>query len=327
MGIHRSMRGLCERYMHERQSGAKRARSSGDFASHMHNLEHHGMQALLDVFRGRGVGVEELEADDLVPRTPTGRVVPGGAASGDLGNSEHCDVSDATQGWACWVVHADRSEGRFDEPAAWWLLFPAIGLAVRLVHGVFVSWAGKWISHCTCVPQRVEGVQLLSLWGGYQRGVFDVMHAQAEFSDVVAARASGAFGACLPLTEGDNVWVRMVTGAHGEWRRMSGVVAAAGEGEEGLVVSCGSAHDVVIVPEDEIEARVVRAGAITRASERRGKAIVGCRVRVYWPEEDACFDGTVRGFDGCAHAVEYDDGDAFDELFGGEDTPHWRVLP
>ena len=101
----------------------------------------------------------------------------------------------------------------------------------------------------------------------------------------------------------------------------------AGEGEEGLVVSCGSAHDVVIVPEDEIEARVVRAGAITRASERRGKAIVGCRVRVYWPEEDACFDGTVRGFDGCAHAVEYDDGDAFDELFGGEDTPHWRVLP
>ena len=49
-------------------------------------------------------------------------------------------------------------------------------------------------------------------------------------------------------------------------------------------------------------------------------------VRVYWPEEDACFDGTLRGFDGRVHAVEYDDGDKHDELLGGEDTPYWRVL-
>ena len=42
---------------------------------------------------------------------------------------------------------------------------------------------------------------------------------------------------------------------------------------------------------------------------------------LYWPEEDACFDGTVRGSDGRVHAVEYDDGDKYDELLGGEDAP------
>jgi hypothetical protein len=37
----------------------------------------------------------------------------------------------------------------------WYLLFPDVGLAIELAHGVGVSWDGRVHRHCTAVPRHV----------------------------------------------------------------------------------------------------------------------------------------------------------------------------
>ena len=107
------------------------------------------------------------------------------------------------------------------------------------------------------------------------------------------------------------------------WRRRSGVVRAV-LGDGGMVIYFAD-DDVQTIAAADVWC-VVRAGAITRANELRGPELKGTRVRVFWPEDDACFDGCVVEYREGLHVVHYDDGEVREEVLGSVDTPHYRVL-
>lgn len=82
----------------------------------------------------------------------------------NLGNSSHFDVHDASQGYSVWTeeirglganwyfvmpnLHGMRPDGR-----------PFAGVAIRLSHGVAISWDGRVIRHCTSLsmPDGIDG--------------------------------------------------------------------------------------------------------------------------------------------------------------------------
>ncbi|KAI2496633.1 hypothetical protein MHU86_17892 [Fragilaria crotonensis] len=87
----------------------------------------------------------------------------------DLSNSTHYDVNDASQGFSIWTE---------DEPGStrnWFFILPNVygkrpdgmggekgamfhGVAIRLTHGVLISWDGRVIRHGTSVMERTKHV-------------------------------------------------------------------------------------------------------------------------------------------------------------------------
>ena len=74
----------------------------------------------------------------------------------NLGNSSHFDVHDASQGFSVWT------EEVLGVGENWFLIFPNVhgvrpdgtefrGMAVKLGHGVAISWDGRVLRHCTSI--------------------------------------------------------------------------------------------------------------------------------------------------------------------------------
>jgi hypothetical protein len=79
----------------------------------------------------------------------------------NLGNSSHFDAGDASQGFSVWT---EFNRGIADN---WYFVMPNLhgiksngnpfdGVAVKLHHGVAISWDGRLIRHCTSLTQ-VDG--------------------------------------------------------------------------------------------------------------------------------------------------------------------------
>ncbi|KAI2491465.1 hypothetical protein MHU86_23102 [Fragilaria crotonensis] len=82
----------------------------------------------------------------------------------NLGNSSHYDVNDASQGYSVWT------EEVLGLGKNWYFVIPSVcglrpgtktkfsGMAVKLGHGVAISWDGRVIRHCTSVscPDGME---------------------------------------------------------------------------------------------------------------------------------------------------------------------------
>ncbi|KAI2501506.1 hypothetical protein MHU86_12951 [Fragilaria crotonensis] len=81
----------------------------------------------------------------------------------DLSNASHYDVNDASQGFSIWT---EDDPGSTDD---WYFVLPNVygkrdgkgptynGMAIRLKHGVMISWDGRLIRHCTSMMRRAEG--------------------------------------------------------------------------------------------------------------------------------------------------------------------------
>ncbi len=85
----------------------------------------------------------------------------------DLANASHFDVNDASQGFSIWTE---------DEPGGtkeWYFVLPNVygrrplnqdgtpgdvfhGVAIKLAHGVLISWDGRVIRHCTSMMDRPD---------------------------------------------------------------------------------------------------------------------------------------------------------------------------
>ena len=76
----------------------------------------------------------------------------------DLGNASHFDVHDASQGFSVWTEDLRRCGSN------WFFVMPNIhgrgpdgapfaGVAIRLTHGVAISWDGRVIRHCTSLSK------------------------------------------------------------------------------------------------------------------------------------------------------------------------------
>ena len=122
--------------------------------------------------------IKTLERDSGVPGMPpmdgdfwdwVARTID---MSVNLGNSSHFDINDCSQGFAVWTeeipgkarnwyfimpnVYGTRADGT-----------PFFGLAVRLYHGVAISWDGRVLRHCTSVSKPDgEGSTEVSSGGG-----------------------------------------------------------------------------------------------------------------------------------------------------------------
>jgi hypothetical protein len=77
--------------------------------------------------------------------------------SDNLSNSSHYDIHDASVGFAVWTKTAGASKH-------WYFVLPNVygrskqirgghfnGVAIRLRHGMAISWDGRVIRHCTSV--------------------------------------------------------------------------------------------------------------------------------------------------------------------------------
>ncbi|KAI2498771.1 hypothetical protein MHU86_15727 [Fragilaria crotonensis] len=105
--------------------------------------------------------IQDLEADSgLLPVSPMGgdghfgRVGYSVDMSVNLGNASHFDCGDASQGFAVWTETIPGAAKN------WFFLMPNVvgvdgngnrflGLAVKLSHGVAISWDGRVLRHCT----------------------------------------------------------------------------------------------------------------------------------------------------------------------------------
>jgi hypothetical protein len=76
----------------------------------------------------------------------------------DLGNASHFDVHDASQGYSVWTEDL-RGCGE-----NWFFILPNLhgtrpdrtpfaGVAIRLTHGIAISWDGRIICHCTSLSR------------------------------------------------------------------------------------------------------------------------------------------------------------------------------
>ena len=116
-------------------------------------------------------GVPVMSPMDGVGGDWVGRTVH---MSVNLGNSSHNGVNDFSQGFAV------RTEEKPGKASNWYFILPNVhgtradgtrfsGLAVRLYHGVAISWDGRVLRHCTSVskPDGEDGAKVSS--GGGQR--------------------------------------------------------------------------------------------------------------------------------------------------------------
>ena len=317
-GVHCSMRGALEDYKQEVKPPDDQRRHGSDKLRQACQL---AFDEVLDAFRGKGVGVEAIEADPDVPRGKT-RVLASGAASSGLSNSGHCDVRDSSRSFSVWttsdpsIIYAQRR---------WWFFMPRNGLAIELGEGVAVSWDGRWVWHCSAVEDAHPCATHLSFFAGMKLTTCGISRRLREWEWAWESSASGHWLSSLPLAIGDRVWLRRVLPGGG-LRRDSGFVLCVTEsevkvgwGKEGLASSVEAFPAACLVD-------MVRAGAICRACELSGMQVVGRRVSVYWPMDDECFDGVVQSFDGERHTILYDDAMILAELLGSEDSPSYRVL-
>ena len=122
--------------------------------------------------------IQDLETDSAVEYTPE---MSGGTGGGEqrvgmhrvsttmdlsvnLANASHYDVNDASQGFSIWT------EDKPGTTANWYFVLPNVyghisggnetynGLAIKLTHGVLISWDGRVIRHCTSMMERISNV-------------------------------------------------------------------------------------------------------------------------------------------------------------------------
>ena len=74
----------------------------------------------------------------------------------NLGNLSHFNINDASQGYSCWT------EEMLGWGENWYFIMPNVegkrpngtkftGLAIKLGHGIAISWDGRIVRHCTSV--------------------------------------------------------------------------------------------------------------------------------------------------------------------------------
>jgi hypothetical protein len=135
-------------------------------------------------FRGRSLGWEEmLELQAGLWPLGTPWWPQQWDVSHGLGNAKHRD-RDASRCFAGWFA---RRRGPF---RTWFLLFPDIGLAIRLAHGTFVSWNGATQPHCTAVPADGEGDAFVSVFCGLQQKACDVLSREIACEEELVARSA-----------------------------------------------------------------------------------------------------------------------------------------
>ena len=171
-----------------------------------------------------------------------------------------------------------------------------------------------------------EGDEWLSVFVGEYTRLADARARMAELEAALAMRAS--LDEPPPFKEGDHVWVKWDRCADGKVRRAHGVVEALHADGRMCVGWPDEAGCATTFPASAW-APMAHAGALSSVpAELCGAALVGRRIRVYWPGMDAMYGARVTAWhaDKCAHAAKYDDGEVLCEALAWSDGRPGFVL-
>ena len=111
----------------------------------------------------------------------------------DLANASHFDVNDATQGFSIWTEDVPGGTKN------WYFVLPNVygrrpnnwdgspgdmfhGVAIKLAHGVLISWDGRVIRHCTSMMERTDETK--HVYGSFFAGKSSVVAYGARMSFV-----------------------------------------------------------------------------------------------------------------------------------------------
>ena len=100
-------------------------------------------------------------------------------------NASHFDVWDASPGFSVWTETIPGAAKN------WYFIMPNVvgvdeagnnfhGLAVKLTHGVAISWDGRVLRHCTSLcaePSASDGEEQNLLFGSFTAAKFRVLQA------------------------------------------------------------------------------------------------------------------------------------------------------
>ena len=169
---------------------------------------------------GLGCGFEEFRA------SPDAWAHKTWAASVDLYNESHLDSGDGERCWAIWTRAHPQPPARGQAGLMWYLLFPDVGLAIELAHGVGVSWDGRVHRHCTAVPRHVAPRDhLYALFLGQYTRVMNASERVAELRMALRAQVEARRRQRGPeLGVGSVVWAKLYARGSG-YLRAQGVVA------------------------------------------------------------------------------------------------------
>lgn len=167
------------------------------------------------------------------------------AVTVNLTNRPHRDLDDAGKCFAIWVQKYVGGKPP-KPPKQWWLLFPCVGLAIQLEHGVRISWNGRCAQHCSISVPGEEGDELLSLFSGTS------LRVQGHKDDWASHKGERVVQGGKQLEVGDLVGVELSAGTcmspQGETRLAEGVVAKLHEDGRAQVHvdSCSGGWRVVL---------------------------------------------------------------------------------
>jgi hypothetical protein len=274
---------------------------------------------------GLGCGFEEFRA------SPDAWAHKTWAASVDLYNESHLDSGDGERCWAIWTRAHPQPPARGQAGLMWYLLFPDVGLAIELAHGVGVSWDGRVHRHCTAVPRHVAPRDhLYALFLGQYTRVMNASERVAELRMALRAQVEARRRQRGPeLGVGSVVWAKLYARGSGYLRAQGvvakidaeGVVWVMWTGERGPARGWWQPFERAVAGDV-----LVPAGFGPQPPPHlRGAQLVGQRVRVYWRKDDEFYSGTVVAYDATrddafCYQVRYDvDGELlWDELWDEE---------
>jgi hypothetical protein len=127
----------------------------------------------------------------------------------NLSNSSHYDVNDGCQGFSIWTEDMPGSTKN------WYFVLPNVeghfpksdrmfsGIAVKLSHGVLISWDGRLVRHCTSHINSREGNVYGSFFSAKSRIIKHGMHRALRLSGEVGAPVGGTAiaGLAEPVVE------------------------------------------------------------------------------------------------------------------------------
>ena len=149
--------------------------------------------------------------------------------------------------------------------------------------------------------------------------------------DAVAARKRPRLGLVEVRRAGETSWRRFATrddaaAAFPEIRNRSDIAELITRPAKAPLAIRGKFEARNVVDEADGEEDSKAEEERSAATALRGAALIGRKVRIWWPHDREWFTGTVNAFDGRRHEVTYDDGSLWDEDLETPGERKWELV-
>ena len=198
-----------------------------------------------------------------------------------------------------------------------------------------ISWDGRESAHCTSATTSTIAPDnaLLSMFFSLPTNVVNAAERNAELKEALHARAESTPGATPELQVGERVWAKwwVDRARPNGWYRATATVKRTSPC--GVTVEwVGRKGTETTMSWQQARNMLVRAGRLAphtpHMPQLSGHALVGRRVKIYWPGDDRMYSARVCEYDevkGC-HRMLYDDGDDLWEWLGSVLSPEYVVM-